>query len=106
MKTISIEEDVLAALEKLVVGFNDTPGSVIRRLLEESGKLEPATSAIRATTGTRAKAVAATNGNRGNPFADLLKSPTYVAASGVQKYFQVLAALLRLQGEAEFSKIN
>ena len=106
MKTISIEDDVLAALEKQAVGFNDTPGSVIRRLLEESGKLAPVTSAARAASTTSAKKGASTNENRRDPFADLLRSPTYVTASGVQKYFQVLAALHRLQGEGEFSKIN
>jgi negative regulator of replication initiation len=103
MKTIiSIEDDVLAVLEKQAIGFNDTPGSVIRRLLEKSGELAPAPRA----TATGAKRRASTNGNRGNPFSDLLNSPTYATASGVQKYFQVLAALHRLQGEAEFSKIN
>lgn len=102
MKTIIIEDDVLAALEKQAIGFNDTPGSVIRRLLEKSGELAPAPRA----TATGAKRRASTNGNRGNPFSDLLNSPTYVTASGLQKYFQVLAALHRLQGEAEFSKIN
>jgi negative modulator of initiation of replication len=100
MKTISIEDDVLAALEKQVIGFNDTPSSVIRRLLEKSGKLAAGTSASSAKTG------ASTNGNHANPFSDLLKSPTYVTASSGQKYLQLLAALHRLQGEAEFSKIN
>jgi negative regulator of replication initiation len=100
MKTISIEDDVLAALEKQVAGFNDTPSSVIRRLLEKSGKLAPATSA------TSPKTRASTNGNHANPFSDLLKSPAYQTASAGQKYFQVLAAVHRLQGEAEFSRIN
>jgi negative modulator of initiation of replication len=100
MKTISIEDDVLAALEKQAIGFNDTPSSVIRRLLEKSGNLAAATSATSAKTG------ASTNGNHGNPFSDLLKSPAYMTASAGQKYLQLLAALHRLQGEAEFSKIN
>jgi negative regulator of replication initiation len=100
MKTISIEDDVLAALEKEAVGFNDTPSSVIRRLLEKSGKLTAATSEA------SAKTRASSNGKHTNPFSDLLKSPAYMTASAAQKYFQVLAALHRLQGEAEFSKIN
>jgi negative modulator of initiation of replication len=103
MKTISIEDDVLSALEDQVVGFNDTPSSVIRRLLEKSGKLAARTGAISATS---AKTGASTNGKHAHPFSDLLKSPAYVTASAGQKYFQVLAALYRLQGEAEFSKIN
>jgi len=100
MKTISIEDDVLAALEKQAIGFNDTPSSVIRRLLEKSGEL-PA-----ATRPTSVKKGSSTNGNHANPFSDLLKSPAYLTASAGQKYFQILAALHRLQGEAEFSKIN
>lgn len=99
--TISIEDDVLAALEKQAIGFNETPGSVIRRLLEKSCDL--AVAPRETATGAKKRA---SNGKRGNPFSDLLNSPTYVTASGLQKYFQVLAALHRLQGEAEFSKLN
>ena len=41
MPTIRIDADLLQALKKLAEPFVDTPSSVLRRLLEEKGVLEP-----------------------------------------------------------------
>ena len=98
MKNTPIEDDVLAALEKLVVGFNETPSSVIRRLLEKSGNIAPIGAS--ATAGNPA------NGSQPNPFSDLLKSPAYLMANAGKRYFQVLAFLHQLHGEDEFAKIT
>jgi predicted transcriptional regulator len=48
--TIRIDDDVYKGLQKLARPFEDTPNSIIRRLLEKSGVIPPAREATRMQT--------------------------------------------------------
>ncbi len=97
MKTIEIEDDVLAALEKMVRGFNDTPSTVIRRLLAQDAPPAPRPGR---------QSVQQPSGDPDNPFSPLLTSPTYLMANAGNRYFQILAFLHQLQGEDQFAQLE
>ena len=97
MKTIDIEDDVFAALEKQVRGFNDTPSSAIRRLLAQAPSAVPQPDH---------PAGQLPNGPPTNPFAPLLGSPSYLMANAGSRYFQLLAFLHQLQGEGQFAQLE
>jgi len=96
MKTIEIDDDVFAALEKRVRGFNDTPNTVIRRLLQKSEHSEPKADAQPRQT----------NGAAANPFTSLVTSPQYLMANAGSRYFQLLAFIHQIHGEEVFSQLT
>ncbi len=93
MRTIEIDDDVFASLERRVCGFNDTPSSVIRRLLSQDTSPPPSKSPR-------------PDGHADNPFSPLLTSPTYLVANAGSRYFQILAFLHKLQGEEQFAQLE
>jgi negative modulator of initiation of replication len=97
MKIIDIEDDVLAALEKQVRGFNDTPSAVIRRLLEQAARPE---------TGMKKEPAIQTNNHTTNPFTPLVTSPAYLMANAGGRYLQILAFLRKLHGDQEFARLE
>jgi negative modulator of initiation of replication len=97
MKTIEIEDDVFAALEKRVRGFGDTPSTVIRRLLAQD-----APPALRSGPPLGPQP----SGDPDNPFSPLLTSPTYLMANAGGRFFQILAFLHQLQGEDQFAQLE
>ena len=97
MKTIEIQDDVYQALEKQVRGFNDTPSSVIRRLLAQ---------AAASSRGPETKPEDKPNGTLANPFSTLLASPKYSMANAGERYFQLLSFLHQLHGEEQFSQLT
>lgn len=93
MKTIEIDDEVFAALEKRVRGFNETPNSIIRRLLER-----PETHAEPDPPAVIADGV--------NPFTPLVTSTTYLMANAGSRYLQILSFIHQIHGEGVFAQLT
>ena len=88
MKTIQVEDDVYAAIEKRAQGFHQTPDAVLRRILDL-----PAHE-------NRAVPTAIPAPNTPAPIDDLLQSRDYLAATTAdERYLKLISWLLRHHSE-------
>jgi negative regulator of replication initiation len=90
MKTIQLEDDVFAALENKVRGFNDSPNDVIKRLLGEFG--ESNNSVPRKPNPTIAPSGAS---QKVSAIVQLVQSPKYLMGDAKDRYFAVLEFFYR-----------
>jgi negative regulator of replication initiation len=90
MKTIQLEDDVFAALESNVRGFNDSPNDVIKRLLGEFG--ESNNSVPKKPNPTIAPSSAS---QKVSAIVQLVQSPKYLMGDAKDRYFAVLEFFYR-----------
>lgn len=98
MKTIEVDDDVFTGLEHLVRGFNDTPNSVIRRLLQAAKA--PAKAVEERAISTRPEA------GDNHPFHALITSSSYLVANAGGRYFQILSFLHQQHGREQFERLT
>jgi negative regulator of replication initiation len=88
MKTIQLEDNVFAALEKRVQGFHDTPNDVVKRLLEESHEKDNSTQPK-----SKTEKVSSNGPQHISALIQLVQSPKYLMEDAKGRYFSVLEFL-------------
>src|SRR5271170_5932749 len=88
IKPIQLEDNVFAALEKRVRGFNDTPNDVIKRLLEESSDTTNSTHPKPKT-----EKASLNVSQQASALIQFVQSPKYLMGDAKSRYFSVLEFL-------------
>ena len=101
MKTIEIDDDVYAFLERHISGFGDTPNNVLRRVLLPKISLPPPRQSVPAVNAPSVSVAIgpSVQGPRlpitDSKLSEILNSAEYRRSNGKEKYFTLLAFLER-----------